>query len=68
MFIRNAERKSAYRDLDFFKSFTYKVCTFRPPTENIGFRFLGTNFAKTALFWHYLLKIVNLKKCFFFFN
>ena len=61
MFFLNAERKNAYKDLDLFKSSAYKVCTFRAPTENIGFRFLGTYFAKTALTWHYLLKIVNLK-------
>ena len=61
MFIRKAERKNAYKDLDLFKSSAYKVCTFRAPTENLGFRFLGTYFAKTALTWHYLLKIVNLK-------
>lgn len=61
MFIRKAERKNAYKDLDLFKSSAYKVCTFRAPTENIGFRFLGKNFAKN------LLKTVNLKKCFFFF-
>ena len=67
MFIRKAERKNAYKDLDFFKSSAYKVCTFRAPTENIGFRFLGKNFAKKALAWHNLLKTVNLKKCFFFF-
>ena len=67
MFFLNAERKNAYKDLDLFKSSAYRVCTFRAPTENIGFRFLGTYFAKTALTWHYLLKTVNLKKCFFFF-
>ena len=67
MFIRKAERKNAYKDLDLFKSSAYKVCTFRAPTENIGFRFLGKNFAKKALAWHNLLKTVNLKKCFFFF-
>ena len=61
MFIRKAERKNAYKDLDLFKSSAYKVCTFRAPTENIGFRFLGKNFAKN------LLKTVNLNKCFFFF-
>ena len=49
MFIRKAERKNAYKDLDLFKSSAYKVCTFRAPTENIGFRFLGKNFAKKAL-------------------
>ena len=67
MFIRKAERKNAYKDPDLFKSSAYKVCTFRAPTENIGFRFLGKNFAKKALAWHNLLKTVNLKKCFFFF-
>ena len=67
MFIRKAERKNAYKDLDLFKSSAYKVCTFRAATENIGFRFLGKNFAKKALAWHNLLKTVNLKKCFFFF-
>ena len=67
MFICNAERKNAYKDLDLFKSSAYKVCTFRAPTENIGFRFLGKSFAKKALAWHNLLKTVNLKKCFFFF-
>lgn len=67
MFIRNAERKNVYKDLDLFKSSAYKVCRFRAPTENIGFRFLGKNFAKKALAWHNLLKTVNLKKCFFFF-
>ena len=67
MFIRKAERKNVYKDLDLFKSSAYKVCTFRAPTENIGFRFLGKNFAKKALAWHNLLKTVNLKKCFFFF-
>ena len=67
MFIRKAERKNEYKDLDLFKSSAYKVCTFRAPTENIGFRFLGKNFAKKALAWHNLLKTVNLKKCFFFF-
>ena len=65
MFIFNTERKNAYKDLKLFKSFAYKVCTFRAPTENIGFRLLGKNFGKKALSWHYLLKIVNLKKCFF---
>ena len=65
MFIFNAERKNAYKDLDLFKSSVKKVCIFRAPTENIGFRFLGKNFAKKALAWHYLLKIVNLKKCSF---
>ena len=64
MFIRKAERKNAYKDPDLFKSSAYKVCTFRAPTENIGFRFLGKNFAKKALAWHNLLKTVNLKKCF----
>ena len=49
MFIRKAERKNAYKDPDLFKSSAYKVCTFRAPTENIGFRFLGKNFAKKAL-------------------
>ena len=49
MFFLNAERKNAYKDLDLFKSSAYKVCTFRAPTENIGFRFLDTYFAKTAL-------------------
>ena len=68
MFIRKAERKNEYKDLDLFKSSAYKVCTFRAPTENIGFRLLGKNFGKKALARHYLLKIVNLKKCFFFFN
>lgn len=68
MFIFNTERKNAHKDLKLFKSFAYKVCTFRAPTENIGFRLLGKNFGKKALARHYLLKIVNLKKCFFFFN
>lgn len=49
MLIFNAERKNAYKDLKLFKSFAYKVCTFRAPTENIGFRFLGKNFGKKAL-------------------
>ena len=49
MFFLNAERKNAYKDLDLFKSSAYKVCTFRAPTENIGFRFLGKNFGKKAL-------------------
>ena len=36
MFIFNAERKNAYKDLDLFKSSVKKVCIFRAPTEALG--------------------------------